>query len=262
MARINGELVPLDDSAPAVEPDELAALLDGMLAAGNRAGEFAERHEIDLSRELDGVARFRINARRQRGGVALVVRAIPHHIRTIEELALPPVIATMAEEQRGIVLVTGTTGSGKSTTLAAMIHHINLTRAANIVTIEDPIEFVHDGPALADRPARGRRRHALLQGRAATRASPGPGRDPDRRDARRGDRADGDVGGRDRAPRALDDPHARRRPSRSTACSSSSRPASTSRCARCSPARCAASSRSDSCRRPTAGACRSARSCA
>jgi twitching motility protein PilT len=109
-----------------------------------RLAEFDEKREIDLSREIPGVARFRINARRQRGGIALVARAIPHRIRTIEELALPPVVARMAEEQRGIVLVTGTTGSGKSTTLAAMIHHINLTRAANIVTIEDPIEFVHE----------------------------------------------------------------------------------------------------------------------
>jgi len=144
MARINGELAPLDPSWPALAPGELEELLARMLGAGARLEEFHERHEIDLSRELEGVARFRINARRQRGGVALVVRAIPHHIRTIEELTLPPVIATMADEQRGIILVTGTTGSGKSTTLAAMIHHINLTRAANIVTIEDPVEFVHE----------------------------------------------------------------------------------------------------------------------
>jgi twitching motility protein PilT len=75
--------------------------------------------------------------------VSLVARAIPHRIRTIDELALPAVVASLADEQRGIVLVTGTTGSGKSTTLAAMIHHVNLTRAAHIVTIEDPIEFIH-----------------------------------------------------------------------------------------------------------------------
>jgi twitching motility protein PilT len=144
MARINGELEPLDPAFPPVVPGELEELIAQMIGSGQRLEEFHERHEIDLSRELAGVARFRVNARRQRGGVAVVVRAIPHHIRTIEELALPPVIATMAGEQRGIILVTGTTGSGKSTTLAAMIHHINLTRAANIVTIEDPIEFVHE----------------------------------------------------------------------------------------------------------------------
>ena len=144
MARIDGELAPLDPAFGPVAAGELEEIVAQMIGGGARLEEFHERHEIDLSREIPGVARFRINARRQRGGVALVVRAIPHHIRTIEELALPPVIATMASEPRGIVLVTGTTGSGKSTTLAAMIHHINETRAANIVTIEDPIEFVHE----------------------------------------------------------------------------------------------------------------------
>ena len=144
MARIEGELTPLDPALPSVGPGELEQLLAQMVGSGARLEEFHERHEIDMSRELEGVARFRINARQQRGGVALVIRAIPHHIRTIEELALPPVIATMASEPRGIILVTGTTGSGKSTTLAAMINHINVTRATNIVTIEDPIEFVHE----------------------------------------------------------------------------------------------------------------------
>jgi twitching motility protein PilT len=144
MARVNGELVPLGgDAWPVLEAAEIQEALHEMLAGGTRFADFDQNHEIDLSREIAGVARFRINARRQRGGVALVARAIPHQIRTIQELALPPVIATLANEQRGIILVTGTTGSGKSTTLAAMIHHINLSRAANIVTIEDPIEFVH-----------------------------------------------------------------------------------------------------------------------
>jgi len=89
------------------------------------------------------VARFRINAFRQRGLLSLACRAIPHKISTIEELALPPVVTELAEEQRGIVLLTGTTGSGKSTTLAAMIDHMNHTTSRHIVTIEDPIEFVH-----------------------------------------------------------------------------------------------------------------------
>jgi twitching motility protein PilT len=144
-ARVHGDLVPLSNDAwPVLEAADTELLLHQLLGGGARRAEFDEKREIDLSREIPGVARFRINARRQRGGVALVARAIPHRIRTIEDLALPPVVARMAEEQRGIVLVTGTTGSGKSTTLAAMIHHINLTRAANIVTIEDPIEFIHD----------------------------------------------------------------------------------------------------------------------
>ena len=144
MARINGDLVPLGGQDwPMLGPGETEQILGEMLGEGPRLTEFEQRHEIDVSRDIADVARFRINARRQRGGVALVARAIPHRIRTIAELALPPVVARMADEQRGIILVTGTTGSGKSTTLAAMINHINLSRAANIVTIEDPIEFVH-----------------------------------------------------------------------------------------------------------------------
>jgi twitching motility protein PilT len=144
MARVDGELVPLGGGPwPVLEAGDTEAALREMLGDGVRLAEFEERHEIDVSREIPGVARFRINARQQRGGIALVARAIPHRIRTIEELGLPPVVGRMADEQRGIILVTGTTGSGKSTTLAAMIHHINVSRAANIVTIEDPIEFVH-----------------------------------------------------------------------------------------------------------------------
>ena len=88
-------------------------------------------------------ARFRVNAFRQRGTTSLVCRAIPHRISTMEELLLPPAVRTLAEEERGIVLLAGATGSGKSTTLAAMIDHINETRSRHIVTIEDPIEFVH-----------------------------------------------------------------------------------------------------------------------
>ena len=125
IARVHGELVPLTGGRP-------------------QLAEFEERREIEVSREIADVARFRVNVRRQLGGISLVARAIPHRVHTIEELLLPPVVATMAEERRGIILVTGTTGSGKSTTLAAMVNHINVTRAANVVTIEDPIEFVHD----------------------------------------------------------------------------------------------------------------------
>ena len=144
LARVDGELGPLSyDAWPVLEAADTEEALHRLLGNSVRMAEFDVENEIDLSHEIPGVARFRINAFRQRGGVSLVARAIPHRIRTIEELALPSVIAKLADEQRGIVLVTGTTGSGKSTTLAAMIHHINLTRAAHIVTIEDPIEFVH-----------------------------------------------------------------------------------------------------------------------
>lgn len=142
IARVHGELVPLPGGPWAVLEDaDVEHALYTMLGA--RRAEFEDRHEIEFSREIAGVARFRINARRQRGGISLVARAIPHRVPTIAELELPPVVARMAEESRGIILVTGTTGSGKSTTLAAMIDHINTHRGANIVTVEDPIEFVH-----------------------------------------------------------------------------------------------------------------------
>ncbi len=144
LARVDGELGPLsDDPWPALTPADTEEALRALIGEGARMAEFEAEREIDLSHEIPGVARFRINAFRQRGGVSIVARAIPHRIRTIEELSLPVVIARLAEEPRGIILVTGTTGSGKSTTLAAMINHININRAAHIVTIEDPIEFVH-----------------------------------------------------------------------------------------------------------------------
>src|SRR5579871_3225968 len=144
LARVDGELGPLsEDPWPVLAPGDTEEALHALLGSGPRWVEFEQEREIDISHEIPGVARFRINAFRQRGGISIVARAIPHRIRTIEELSLPPVIARLAEEQRGIILVTGTTGSGKSTTLASMIHHINIHRAAHIVTIEDPIEFVH-----------------------------------------------------------------------------------------------------------------------
>jgi twitching motility protein PilT len=143
-ARVHGELVPLRGEAEQpLEPADTERVVRALVGDSGRMAEFEQHRELELSHEIAGVARFRINAFQQRDGIAVVARAIPHRIPTIEELALPPVIARLAEEQRGIVLVTGTTGAGKSTTLAAMIDHINDTRAAHIVMIEDPIEFVH-----------------------------------------------------------------------------------------------------------------------
>jgi twitching motility protein PilT len=142
LVRIDGELRPIDDSIALTE-DDTAAAVHEMLHDPVKLREFADEHEVDFSYAIPGVARFRVNAFLQRGMVSLVCRAIPVKIRTIEELALPPVIRELAEEERGIVLLTGTTGSGKSTTLAAMIDHINSTRSRHVVTIEDPIEFLH-----------------------------------------------------------------------------------------------------------------------
>ena len=105
--------------------------------------EFDADGEADFSYAIDGLSRFRVNAFRQRGSVSIVLRAIPYQVRTIDDLMLPEVIRKLASEQRGIVLLTGTTGSGKSTTLAAMIDHINNRWARHVVTMEDPIEYLH-----------------------------------------------------------------------------------------------------------------------
>jgi twitching motility protein PilT len=133
---------PLEGMAVLTQQDTDDAVRE-MLDDHRKLEEFADEHEVDFSYSIPGVARFRVNAFKQRGSTSLVIRAIPVEIRTIDQLSLPPVIRDIAEEERGIVLVTGTTGSGKSTTLAAMIDHINATRRRHIVTIEDPIEFLH-----------------------------------------------------------------------------------------------------------------------
>jgi twitching motility protein PilT len=140
--RVNGEL-GMDQSAPALSAADTEGALRTLLSDEVKLAEFAQEHEVDFSFEIEGVARYRINAFQQRGVVSMACRAIPHRISTIDELSLPPVVRELAEEERGIVLLTGTTGSGKSTTLAAMIDHMNETMSKHIVTIEDPIEFVH-----------------------------------------------------------------------------------------------------------------------
>ena len=110
-----------------------------------RFGVFMEELELDFAYQVPGIARFRVNAHHQRGAVGLIMRVVPSIVRSIVELQLPEVIHEICEEKRGLVLVTGATGSGKSTTLAAMIDHINSTSPLNIVTIEDPVEFAfHD----------------------------------------------------------------------------------------------------------------------
>jgi twitching motility protein PilT len=140
--RIHGELRP-DTAERALTGDDTERALHILLQDPIKLQEFSEEHEVDFSFEIEGVARYRVNAFRQRGAISLVCRAIPHKISTIDELSLPPVVRELAEEERGIILLTGTTGSGKSTTLAAMIDHMNETLNRHIVTIEDPIEFVH-----------------------------------------------------------------------------------------------------------------------
>jgi twitching motility protein PilT len=140
--RIDGRLRPLA-GAPALEPADTEQALHEMLTDPSRLEEFAAENEVDFGFAVPGVSRFRVNAFRQRGAISLACRLIPFSVATIAELGLPDAVRELAEEPRGIVLVTGTTGSGKSTTLAAMLDHVNATVARNIVTIEDPIEFLH-----------------------------------------------------------------------------------------------------------------------
>jgi twitching motility protein PilT len=140
--RIHGKLAPEPGALP-LTGEDTENVVHTLLHDQAKLKEFGEEHEVDFSFEIPEVARFRVNAFRQRGLISLVCRAIPSKISTIEELSLPDVIRELAEEERGIILLTGTTGSGKSTTLAAMIDHMNVTMNKHIVTIEDPIEFVH-----------------------------------------------------------------------------------------------------------------------
>jgi twitching motility protein PilT len=142
LVRIHGELAPVE-GAEKMTPADTEAVLRYMLNDPGKLEEFEEENEVDFAYSIEGLARFRVNAFQQRGSISLALRAIPYTIRSIDDLRLPPVIRTLADEERGIILLTGTTGSGKSTTLAAMIEHINSTKARHIVTIEDPIEYLH-----------------------------------------------------------------------------------------------------------------------
>src|SRR3712207_2547704 len=135
-----GHLQPIPDTDE-LTPEDTERALRELLDDHTKLEEFAEEHEVDFSYSLPGLSRFRVNAFRQRGVVSLVARAVPHEIRSIEQLGLPDVISEIADEERGIILVTGTTGSGKSSTLAAMIDQINRLHPRHIVTIEDPIEL-------------------------------------------------------------------------------------------------------------------------
>ncbi|HEV2874214.1 MAG TPA: type IV pilus twitching motility protein PilT [Thermoleophilaceae bacterium] len=140
--RRHGRLRAIADAEP-LRPEDTERTLFHMLTDEAKLESFRSEREVDFSYSIPGVARFRVNAFVQRGSVSIVCRAIPFQIKTAEELMLPQVIDEIADEERGLILLTGTTGSGKSTTLAAMINHINTTYAKHIVTIEDPVEFLH-----------------------------------------------------------------------------------------------------------------------
>ncbi len=140
--RLHGSLEPIPGTER-LYPEDTQQALAQMLDDPDKLEEFDSENEVDFSYSVEGLGRFRVNAFLQRGSISIVMRAIPVIIKAVEELGLPESVTQLAEQERGIILLTGTTGSGKSTTLAAMIDHMNRTMSKHIVTIEDPIEFLH-----------------------------------------------------------------------------------------------------------------------
>jgi twitching motility protein PilT len=138
--RVNGDLAGLEMQP--LKPEDLKLLAEQIMTP-RQVKEFAEKKEADFAIGVPGVGRFRTNIYQQRGTLAFAFRAIPYEVKTVRELMLPEVLEEIALRPRGLVLVTGVTGSGKSTSLAAMINHVNQNRRVNIITIEDPIEFLH-----------------------------------------------------------------------------------------------------------------------
>jgi len=138
--RIHGRLVPME--SPPLAPAETKSLAYSILTDAQKH-KFEEEKELDFSFGVKGLSRFRANVFLQRGAVAVAIRTIPYNILSFQELGLPKVVADLCEKPKGLILVTGPTGSGKSTTLASMINKINTEHQEHIITIEDPIEYVH-----------------------------------------------------------------------------------------------------------------------
>lgn len=139
--RVTGELKQLS-GVSRLSQDETLEMAFSMMS-NRQKQHFKEAYEVDIGYGVSGLGRFRVNIFQQRNSIGIVARVISDHIRTFSELGLPPILNTIADENRGLILVTGTTGSGKSTTLSAIVDHINASRNCHIVTIEDPIEFLH-----------------------------------------------------------------------------------------------------------------------
>ena len=143
--RVHGDLQPiLINGEPVVLTPEMTRGWIYEILDEEHIIQFEQTGDTDLAYRVEGCSRFRVNILEQINGPGAVLRAIPEQIMTLEELGMPPVLKQLAESRQGLVVVTGPTGSGKSTTLAAMIHHINHTRGGHIITIEDPVEFVHE----------------------------------------------------------------------------------------------------------------------
>jgi twitching motility protein PilT len=141
MCRVHGRLTRVSNDKK-LDHEDLVEMAASIMSATQRQ-RFKDAQEIDLAYSVPGLGRFRCNVFQQRGTIGMVLRVIPFRVKTIDELGLPTVLKKIAEDERGLVLVTGTTGSGKSTTLAGMIDHINNTRSSHVITIEDPIEYLH-----------------------------------------------------------------------------------------------------------------------
>ncbi|MFH1853371.1 MAG: type IV pilus twitching motility protein PilT [Candidatus Neomarinimicrobiota bacterium] len=171
MVRIDGEMRKID--IPDLLPDDIHHLIYDIMTDDDRK-RFEEKWELDFSRELGDLGRFRVNVYYQNHGKAAVFRTIPNNIMTLEELGLSKILIKFCELEKGLVLVTGPTGSGKSTTLAAMVDYINRTRRSHIITIEDPIEFVHESKAcLISQREVGRDTHSFANAlRSALREDP------------------------------------------------------------------------------------------
>ena len=140
--RINGQLLPV--KVPALQPDDTARIAHHVLSAIRYKGEVADIEDHDTSYALEGVGRFRVNLHRAKGHLGAIMRTIPFVVPTFERLGLPKVLERISGEERGMILVTGVTGSGKSSTLAAVVNFINNHNRKHILTIEDPIEFLHE----------------------------------------------------------------------------------------------------------------------
>jgi twitching motility protein PilT len=139
--RVNGELRPMSGVSRLTQDETLEMAFSMM--SNRQKMHFKDAFEVDIGYGVSGLGRFRVNIFQQRNSIGIVARVISDHIKSFSELGLPPILSTVSEENRGLVLVTGTTGSGKSTTLSAVVDHINANRNSHIVTIEDPIEFLH-----------------------------------------------------------------------------------------------------------------------
>src|SRR3970040_45113 len=138
--RIDNRLVPLSEK-PRISQEDAMRMIFAVMNEEQRE-QFKAKHEVDVAYSVQGLGRFRANIFQQRSTIGMVMRVIPIKIQSIEELNLPPVVERLAMESRGLILVTGATGTGKTTTLASMVEHMNTHRSSHIITIEDPIEYL------------------------------------------------------------------------------------------------------------------------